>query len=162
MESEQLPPLRAGPWWSSNSTLEQSEDVGGSSADATGSNSSPEHIEGDRGTAAPRPPLRLAPDTKLEANANERRALLVAMSPDAAPDEKVLLELAADELRLLDVLRDAQLQVALRLVVRDPVEHIRHLLGHGVGVEPELLAAHVPTPLLLHLALDGVGQPRRV
>ena len=77
----------------------------------------PESPSGDDGPATPRSAVRLVPDAKLDAQAEQRRALLAAMAPDAAPDERVLLELAGDELKLFDVLRDAQLQAALRVVV---------------------------------------------
>lgn len=59
--------------------------------------------------------LRLQPREELAARARERSDELTGMAPDAAADERVLLELAASELELLDELRDAELQVVRRV-----------------------------------------------
>lgn len=73
--------------------------------------------ESEKKAAAPKRVIRLAPAEQVEAHAKKRRELLTSIAPDAAPDELVRLVLAADELMLFDVLRDAQLQAALRVSV---------------------------------------------
>jgi hypothetical protein len=62
------------------------------------------------------PPVRLA-SPKVAASRAEttRRMLLHELGADPEPDERVLLELAVDEVELYAVLQEAQLQVAIRM-----------------------------------------------